>query len=106
MNSSFESIRDDLLAFADDPDDVLIQTDGQALFRRAGRDIQCQFEIDNEGRWFCVIDGDRLPYRQFLVQYLAQLDVLAQRILTRRKSIPAFVEGKARLDSGVQGRAE
>lgn len=94
------------MAFADDPDDVLIEPDGKALFTHAGHEIDCRFEITQQGDIVVVTGGRTIPYRQFIVRQLGQLDVLAERIVARRRPIPTFIDGPAKLDTVGHGQQD
>lgn len=91
-------ILDDLSAFADDPNDVVVQRDGSAMFVRAGReiDITCR---EKDGNLMIEYQGEFKPYKKFIAFDVARLDVFAQRLLSKRPSIQAFVDGPSTLKS-------
>ena len=94
------------MAFADEPDEVLIEPDGKALFTHAGQEIDCRFFLSREGDVTVQLDGRTMSYIQFLTRQLGHLDVLAERIVDRRPGVEAFVDGPARLDSVSAGQSD
>lgn len=102
MNLDITSIRDDIAAFADDDNDVVIEPNGQLLFIRNGRDVTCRLVESESGGLMVSADGASIPYRKFLSHHLARLDVFAQKILSKRPGVQAFVNGPARLESITQ----
>jgi hypothetical protein len=104
-----EDIRQDLAAFADDEDEVIIEETGRVLFRRHGADLDFHIEVGEDDAPFVRIDDTRLPYRQFLAHNLAQLDVFASRIVDKRPDVSSFIDGPATLETvrthRVTGRA-
>jgi len=104
--ASLDDIRSELVAFADEPDEVLIESDGKALFTHAGQEIDCRFVVTPEGAVNVQVNGRTIPYRQFLVRQLGHLDVLAERIVARRHGLEAFIDGPARLDSVSAGQSD
>lgn len=99
MNLDLNSIRDDIAAFADDDNDVVLEPNGQLLFVRHGRDISCSLSESSTGHLLVNIEGTSIPYRQFLSHQLARLDVLAQRLASKRPAVRPFINGPAKLDS-------
>lgn len=89
-----EDIYLDFAAFADDEQDVVIESDGTFLLVREGRDLTGRL-VDTDAGVFVDLDQDRIPYRQFLVRNLGRLDVFASRVLQRKGEVPSFVEGPA-----------
>ncbi|HHC24676.1 MAG TPA: hypothetical protein ENK58_04570, partial [Desulfobacterales bacterium] len=81
MHPLLKDVEHDIRAFADNEDDVIVERDGEILFSRFGREVQCRFHKDADGK-LLISTGDRdLPYRTFLSKELARLDILAERIL-------------------------
>lgn len=99
MSLDITSVRDDIAAFADDDNDVIIEPNGQLLFVRSGKDITCRLIENDSGSLMVSFEGTIIPYRKFLSHYLARLDVFAQKILSKRPGVQAFVNGPAQLDS-------
>ena len=91
-------ILDDLSAFADDPSDVVVQRDGSAIFVRGGHEINI-FCREENGNLMIEYQGKRIPYKQFIARDVAGLDIFAQRLLSKRPSIQAFVDGPSKLKS-------
>jgi hypothetical protein len=105
--SQIDDIRADLSAFADDDEDVVIERNGDALFVRGGEEVTFRLVAPTEGNEYVVeLDGVRVPYRRFVSHTLGRLDVLAERILTKRPGIPAYVDGRAKLESLSLGSSE
>lgn len=104
-----DAIRADLAAFADDDEEVIVDLAGDSVLIRGGEEITFRFVIDDESSLLVDHEGDRLPYRTFLARRLAKLDVLAERLLTKRIPVPSYVDGAAQLVSissrTVDGRA-
>jgi hypothetical protein len=106
MSLDFEDVRADLAAFADDDEDVIIETSGQCLFIRGGKEISFRLVSDEEERLLVEIDDEHMPYRRFVSHRLAQLPLLAERILTKRAPVPAYVDSVAQLESSIDGERE
>jgi hypothetical protein len=100
-----DSIRADLSAFADDEDEVVIDTDGAAIFTRGGIDVSCRFRVGASGDTVVEIEGSQIPYHRFLTHHLARLPILAERLRERRPDIDAFVDGPATIDSASAPQA-
>jgi hypothetical protein len=92
---NLDEIRDDLAAFADEEEELAIDPDGSLILMRSGREIHATITEDMEGRMWVESNGVRQTYRNFLVRDLAQLHVFAERLITRRIPVPAFVDGPA-----------
>lgn len=89
----------DLAAFADDDEEVLVEPDGSFAFLRGDDIITGRLVTDPNGAVEVITGDDRLPYRNFLTHRVARLDILAERILAKRQIEPNFVDGPARLDA-------
>ncbi len=94
-----EEIRADLAAFADDDEEVVVDKQGHALFIRGGEEIGFKLATTTDGGVLVEIEDERVPYIQFLSHRLGRLDVLAERILSKRTRVPAYVDGGAELQS-------
>lgn len=94
---SLDEVRQDVSAFADDADDVAIDESGRILFVRNGIDIDCRVKLGNGDVPDSVImqDGTVIPYGKFLTHELARLDVMANKLIESRPTVPFFVDGDA-----------
>lgn len=100
MILTFDSIKEDIQSFADDPEDVVIdRPTGKVLFTRNGKDHQLDVLYDNGHIKNVKYLEQTLPYRTFLAKHLGNLDLFAERLLLKRKSVDAFVNGPATLDT-------
>jgi hypothetical protein len=97
----FDDFKADIAAFADDENEVLVQRDGQVLFPRGGKEYAARLVEEEAGRWLVEFDGEKIPYARFLSEKLAQLRVFAERIISKRSTVPSFVDGHASLHSSL-----
>jgi len=67
-----KDVFDDLSAFADDPNEVLVEKDWTAILLRGGKEISFVFREEN-GQMVVVQDQIITPYRKFLGYNLAGL---------------------------------
>ncbi len=104
--SDIQVYLNDLAAFADDDEDVLVEPDGAFALFRGGELIGGRFVFDSESHLAVEVEGSLIPYRRFLTHYVARLDVLAERLLVKRHIEPNFVDGPARLDAATAGTEE
>ncbi|WP_243226105.1 hypothetical protein [Microbacterium sp. CIAB417] len=100
--NEFEEIIDDLLAFADDESGAAVDADGTFILQRNGEELSGSLSQGPDGQIWVDIDGAKLPYRRFLTHNLARLDVLAQRLIERRPSVPGFVNADATLQRAAE----
>jgi hypothetical protein len=96
--SEFDEMLADIAAFADDDEEVIIDPNGHCLFVRGGRETSLHFSQDDD-RMFVEVEGERLPYTTFLTHTLAQLPILAERILAKRDPIIPYIDSDATLRS-------
>lgn len=91
-----EEVRRDVSAFADDPDDVAIEDSGRILFVRNGIEVDCRVSPGTGESPDMVIMGDGTPitYGKFLTHELARMDVLAEKLIEMRRSVPFYVDGQ------------
>lgn len=95
----------DLAAFADDDEEVLVESDGSFALVRGGDVIGGRFVFDADNNVAVEVNDQRVPYRRFLTHNVARLDVLAERLLLKRHNEPQFVDGPSRLyATGVEPR--
>lgn len=100
MINTFESIKDDIEAFADDIGEVIMErASSKVLFVRNGKDYEFKLLIDDGGIKNIEFEGNVIPYTQFLSKNIANLDLLAERLLVKRQGVDAFINGPATLDS-------
>jgi hypothetical protein len=104
--SNLDEIREDVAAFADDDEAVIIENDGTIMFLRDGRDVICRLQVAPDDRLFVQLEEELVPYREFIVRHLARLDILAERILAKRPLLSAFVDGRAIAESIDEGQVE
>jgi hypothetical protein len=99
MSIDFDRVRADLGAFADDDEEIVIEQAGQCLFVRNGQEISIRLSVSEDGVLLVEHNESTMPYRRFLSHELANLPVLAERILTKRLPIPSYVDSRACLNS-------
>lgn len=106
MSIDFDDVRADLAAFADDDEDVIIDKSGHCLFVRGGREVSFQLTADESEQLSVEVDGEQMLYRRFLSHHLAQLPLLAERILAKRQPVHAYVDSTAQLESSLEDPRE
>ncbi len=89
-----EEIRQDILAFADDDSDVIIEPNGDILFHKNGTEHLCSIKTKN-GIPKVLFDDREMNYNEFISKELARLDVFAQKIIEKRKKLEQFIDGPA-----------
>lgn len=98
----------EILSFADDEDDVIIESN-HITFQRLNQLVTIAIEEDN-GVISISYNGNRMPYRTFLAKELAHLDIMATKILQKYPdSGSIYVETQAQFHKGVshlEGNAE
>lgn len=97
--SAYADIRRDLSAFADDDEEIIISADGTVVMSRGGMLYEFKLRLTDAGAWSVLHNGVDLPYRRFLARDLGRLDVLAERIRSKRHGVPGFVDGPGELES-------
>jgi hypothetical protein len=106
MNGDFERVKLDLAAFADDDEEIVVDRTGQCLFFRGGREYNLTLRAAKDGGLLVDYEGSTVPYRRFLSHELANLPALAERILTKRTPVDAYIDSGACLDSPATERLE
>lgn len=107
MIITFDTIKKDIEAFADDINEVAIdRNQGKVLFARNGRDIEFKI-LQEEGVIKNIeFEGQEMPYVMFLEKEVANLYNLAERIAAKRSPVDAFIDGPATLDSFNSGQED
>ena len=93
-----DEIRKDLLAFADDDSDVIIEPNGDVLFYKNGSEQLCTIR-EIEGIVKVNFNEETISYNDFISKKLSRLDIFAQKIKEKRKKIDEFIDGPANLFS-------
>lgn len=100
MNSIKQQIVSDIKAFADDESDVVIEQNGMILFTRGGQDYIIELKEDRlTGRVVVRYNDFDYPFREFLSKHLANIPLLAKKIIEKRKRVEPFIDGNANLYS-------
>ena len=102
-----EEIRKDILAFADDDSDVIIEPSGDILFYKNGSEQLCTIKTESD-TLKVYFNDEVLSYNDFISKKLARLDVFAQKIIEKRKKLEEFIDGPAHLYTNyknVEGKA-
>lgn len=100
MVITLDSIKEDIEAFADDTNDAIIErATSTVVFVRNGKEIQFKIVKGDGAITNVEYNGETLPYKQFLSRNIANLSVLAERLISKRKSVEAFINSPAKLDS-------
>ena len=100
MIITFDTIKSDIEAFADDVSEVMVDRNTkQVLFTRGGKDYEFKVLLEKGVIRNIECDGVKMPYTQFLTRRVANLELLAERLHTKRKGVDAFIDGPATLSS-------
>lgn len=100
MILSFDIIKQDIEAFADDTSDVAIdRKTGQFLFSRGGKDYQFTVLKRDDHIKNVIFNEVELPYLTFLTKHVANLDSLAERLVAKRPPVQAYTDGPAILET-------
>ena len=99
--TDLDAVVEELSAFADDDEEVLIENNGDFLIVRGGQDISGQLIDDGHGGIQVTVDGTEIGYRSFITHRLARLDVLAERIIAKRAAPSVFIDGDGLLSTPV-----
>ncbi len=106
MTTDIDRIISDLSAFADDDDDVVVDSTGALILARNGKDISGRLFEDVDRGLLVEVDGECMSYSRFITHHLARLDVFAERLLAKRSDPPNFIDGPGRLDSPREDPSE
>ena len=99
MVLTFDVIKEDIEAFADDVSDVITdRKNASFLFTKNGEDYVIKVIKKDNIIKNVEFQGNIIPYKKFLSKHLAKLDSFAERILIKRKGVTAFINGPAKLN--------
>ena len=99
--TDLDAVAEELSAFADDDEDVVIENNGNFLIVRGGQDVSGRLIDDGRGGIQVAVDGTEISYRSFITHRLARLDVLAERIIAKRAAPSVFIDGEGLLNTPV-----
>ena len=84
----------DLSAFADEEDEVAVDSDGSFILTRNGQELAGQLIEKPDGQLFVRLQESVVSYRTFLTHELAGLHTFADRLVTRRPPVEAFIDSQ------------
>ncbi len=95
--STFDFYKKEILTFADDTRDVLVDRNGNITFMRFNQLMTVGIIEDEDGHIIINYNDHSFPYKTFLAKHMANLDVMAQRILDNdpRQENIYYVDGGA-----------
>lgn len=99
VGSLLSEVSADLAAFADDDEEVVVELGGDCMFIRGGEEVAFRLSESSDGALMVEHLGERMPYRSFVARRLARLDVLAERIVAKRRTVASYVDSEACLYS-------
>lgn len=82
-SSTFEFYQREILTFADDTRDVLVDRHGNITFMRFNQLMSVGIKEDEKGQVLVNYNGQDFQYNTFLAKYLGNMDLMAQRILDK-----------------------
>jgi hypothetical protein len=85
-----QEIRQDIAAFADSEDDVIVERN-LAVFQRNRVAYECKL-VETGGDVEVEFNNFRLPYRKFLAEELGRLTVVAGAIRQKRKDVDPYID--------------
>jgi len=96
---NLDEIRQDIAAFADDEDAVLIDR-GVAVFQRDRETYECKLTESADGVTV-EFNGAKLPYSRFLAEELGRLTILAEALRQKRKDVVPYIDTQADLSDSL-----
>lgn len=84
---------DDLSAFADEEEEVVIEPSGAFMLLRNGKELTGDLLEKPDGELFVRRNTREVPYREFLLNDLAGLRVFGERLVARRAPVEWYVDG-------------
>ena len=95
---NFTTILQDIRTFADDDSDVTYDNrDGTIVYERGGELNELKVVINDHGQYMIEKDAGIIPYKQFLSKDLGRLDLLANRIIEKKKAPTIFIKSEAKV---------
>ena len=102
---NINAIKQDIISFADDENDVIFSPDGSVLFTRLGEDIEFKLEMTQKGLYVNYKDT-KIPYKKFLSKEIAKLDVFANKLIEKKDYIEPYIDANAQLFSNINDKKE
>jgi hypothetical protein len=96
---NLDEIRQDIAAFADDEDAVLMDH-GVAVFQRDRETYECRLTESADGVTV-EYNGAKLPYSRFLAEELGRLPILAEALRQKRKDVVPYIDTQADLSDSL-----
>jgi hypothetical protein len=92
---NLDDIRDDIAAFADDEDGVLIER-GLILFQKDRQLYSCRLIENTPGSLLIEVNNNPpIPYLRFIAEDLGRLSILAHSIKQKRKDVDPYIDTQA-----------
>lgn len=107
--SKFEKYAKEIITFADDVKDVIIDYHkGTLTFMRLNQLMSVRIEDDPKSDVIIEYNGGRIPYKTFLAKNLGNLDIMALRIINKDPDQQGllYVDGEAKLTIEDEERVE
>ncbi len=93
MNEIFKMVKGDIGAYADDNAEVVMDhATGDVVFNKGGVEIEFKL-IENDGALLVSYQDETMSYTDFLTKKVAKLEILATKILSKRKGLSNYVDG-------------
>lgn len=98
--SDYDKYLKEILTFADETKDVITDSQGNICFNRLNQMMSIQLK-EQKGVVCVEYNGQILPYKKFLSQHLAYMDIMARRIIDKDSDIDnmIYVDGTACLST-------
>src|SRR6266404_4083580 len=97
-----EEIRQDIAAFADSEEDVIVDRN-IAVFQRNRIAYECKL-AEVAGEVQVEFNGARLPYRKFLGEELGRLGIVAEAIKQKRKDVHPYIDTRGSIITSTNQR--
>lgn len=97
-NTEYNKYLNEILTFADDVNDVMKDTQGNIVFSRLNQLMSIKLKMQ-DGKAFVEYNNVLLPYKKFMANHLANLDLMARHIIDKDQVLDDiyYVDGKASL---------
>lgn len=100
-----EQIRQDIAAFADDEQSVVIEK-GEVLFERNRQLCSCRLVAFTGDQVDVEFNGARMPYTKFLAEELGRLSIMAEALRQKRPDVDPYIDTQADFDDSLQKRLQ